>query len=113
MTNENAILQKLRKNWMIESLDFHVRGHWELDSAGKGFDLRLLQMESVASDRQGEIPYLTTRNNVQVIQFEQNSFYEIERIDEQKLVMTYYVIMSTAGGKEDLVRVFTIRLVMH
>jgi hypothetical protein len=113
MTNENAILQKLQKNWKIESLDFHVRGHWELDSAGKGFDLRSLQLEPGASGIQGEIPFLTTRNNVHVIQFEQNSFYEIERFDEQKLVMTYYVIMSTTVGKEDLVRVFTIRLMMQ
>ena len=113
MKNENAILQKLQKSWIIESLDFHVRGYWELDSAGKGFDLRQLQPQTGVSVAPGEIPYLTIRDNVHVIQFEQNAFYEIERIDEQKLVMTYYVIMTDASKKEELVRVFTIRLMMQ
>jgi hypothetical protein len=112
MGNENAILQQLQKTWMIESLDFHVKGYWELDSSGKGFDLRSLQWQPVAKQTSSETPYLTTRNNLHVIQFEQNSFYEIERIDEAQLVMTYYVVMATAK-REEMIRVFTIRLKMQ
>jgi hypothetical protein len=107
------MLQKLQKNWLIESLDFHVKGYWELDSAGKIFDLRTLQSKpETTSTANGNIPYLTTRDNFNVIQFEPSAFYEIDRIDEEKLIMTYYVVMATAE-REELVRVFTIRLMMQ
>lgn len=106
------MLQKLQKNWMIESLDFHVKGYWELDSTGKAFDLTLLQSKPETSKSSTyNVPYLTTRNNQNIIQFEPSAFYELDRIEEQKLILTYYAVLENEPH-EELVRVFTIRLMM-
>jgi hypothetical protein len=70
-----------------------------------------LQSKPETASNTNTIPYLTTRNNHDVIQFEPSAFYEIDRIEEQKLVLTYYVVMAT-GEREEVVRVFTIRLMM-
>jgi hypothetical protein len=106
--SNNSILTQLQKNWKILSFDFHVKGYWDVDSTDKSFDLRLLSTETEkehkAKDR--EIPFLITRDQTNVIQFDSSSFYEIDRVNEQELILTYFVSLE----QDSVVRVFTIQL---
>ena len=102
----NSILTQLQKNWKIMSFDFHVKGYWDVDSSGKSLDLRSLitEHDHKATDR--ETPFLTTRDRTNIIQFDSSSFYEIDRLNENELILTYFISLD----KDGLVRVFTIQL---
>jgi len=88
------------------SFDFHVKGYWDVDSSGKSLDLRALQSESEHKPSDREIPYLTTRDKTNVIQFDSTSFYEIDRVNDNELILTYFISLE----KDGLIRIFTIQL---
>ncbi|RAV98415.1 hypothetical protein [Pseudochryseolinea flava] len=107
MTTDQSILNRLQKNWRIESFDFHLRGYWDLDdSSEKIFDLRNIQLRPTGNSFKQDVPYFSIRNKTHIIQFDNNAFYEIEHLDDNGLVLTYCVI----GEEDELAKVFTIRL---
>jgi hypothetical protein len=106
MTMDQTMLNRLQKSWYIESFDFHIRGYWDLDSSEKIFDLRNVQAKPSTSQFKQDVPYLCTHNKSHIIQFDPTSFYEIDHLDDNGLVLTFAVLVAD----DELVRVFTIRL---
>lgn len=97
----------MQKSWYIESFDFHLKGYWDLDdSSEKVFDLRNIQLRPTSNQLKQDVPYFSIRNKTHIIQFDSASYYEIEHLDDNGLVLTYCVI----GEDNELVKVFTIRL---
>lgn len=105
-TDEEQILDNLRHDWTIASIDQHVNGYWDLEDASS--DLReLATKEELGDDGTGQ-PHLTKEGHRIFLRFiGDKSYYEVIKLTDAQLTMTCYLQNSLMDRP---IKIFTFKL---
>jgi hypothetical protein len=105
-TDEEKILNTLKHDWTIASIDQHVNGYWDLEDAS--FDLRELTIKEQLNDGGTGQPHLTIEGHGIFLQFiGDKSYYEVITLTDALLTMTCYLQNNLMDRP---IKIFTFKL---